>query len=100
MAQLIDDMLKLSRVTRTALRNEPVEMSEMAREVARSLKDRQPDRDVDFVIQDGLTAKGDPRLLRQALENLFGNAWKFTAKHQSAKIEFGETARDGKKAYF
>ena len=100
MARLIDDMLKLSRVTRSEMRNERVDLSGLAREVAGSLKEGQPGRDVDFVIQDGLTATGDPRLLRQALENLLGNAWKFTARRERAKIEFGTAEREGRKVYF
>jgi len=89
MEQLINDMLNLSRVTRAEMRCEAVDLSAPARLVAAELRQTAPERQVDFVIADGIAANGDARLLRVVLENLFGNAWKFTGKHPTARIEFG-----------
>ncbi len=100
MGQLIDDLLKLSRVTRAEAYHETVELSALAQMVAADLQRQEPGRQVEFVIAEGLTAKGDARLLRVVLENLMGNAWKFTAKHPRARIEFGDTQYNGKRAYF
>ena len=100
MGQLIDDLLNLSKVTRAEIRREAVNLSELAKDLARELKQSDPQRQVDFAIQEGLEVKGDPRLLRVALENLFSNAWKFTSKHPRARIEFGVAQRDGKPTYF
>ena len=100
MAQLIDDMLKLSRVTRAELRREEVDLSALAREIAAELLRAQPGREVEFTVASGLRAHGDPKLLRIALENLLGNAWKFTGKRSGARIEFGMTHRDGGADYF
>ncbi len=100
MAQLIDDMLKLSRVTRAALRREEVDLSALAQEIAAELRRAQPGREVEFTVASGLRTHGDPKLLRIALENLLGNAWKFTGKRSGARIEFGMTHRDSGAAYF
>ncbi len=94
MAGLIDDLLNLSRITRSELRREEVDLSAQAHSVVEQLRQAQPERQVEFHIADGLTAQGDSRLLRIALENLIGNAWKFTGKTADAMIEFGLT-RDG-----
>jgi len=92
MGELIDDLLKLSQITRAELHLQPVDLSALARIVADELQRREPQRQVEWAIADGLTAEGDPQLLRVALENLFGNAWKFTGKRPSARIEFGTIA--------
>jgi light-regulated signal transduction histidine kinase (bacteriophytochrome) len=89
MAQLIDDMLNLSRVNRGELNYRAVDLSTMAESVAEELRQSQPDRIVDFKIQKGLSVYGDDRLLRIVLDNLLGNAWKFTSNHPTACIEFG-----------
>jgi signal transduction histidine kinase len=89
MAELIDALLTLSRVTRAEFQRERVDLSALVREIAEDLRGHEPERGVEFVIADGLTAEGDPRLLRAALENLLGNAWKYTAKQPQARIEFG-----------
>ena len=99
MAQLIDDLLNLSRVTRSDMRCEPVNLSALAQTIAEELKKTQPGRQVEFVIKEGLTVNGDARLLKLVLENLLSNSWKFTAKHTSARIEFGVERPDGKFAY-
>ncbi len=100
MAQLIDDLLKLSRVTRGELDHGEVDMSEVAQTVAAELQKNAPERRVTFDIAPGTVVEGDARLLRIVLENLLGNAWKFTAKHDHATIEFGVTNHDGEPAYF
>lgn len=100
MGQLIDDMLKLSRTTRGEIKPQTLNLSAMARSVVEQLKKAQPDRRVEFVIQNELCAQGDARLLLVVLENLLSNAWKFTARHDSARIEFGGKEIKGKRAYF
>lgn len=100
MGTLIDDLLNLARVTRASMRLEAVNVSEVATEVAEGLQKAQPDRKVDFRIEEGLDAMADSHLLRIALENLLGNAWKFTAKRASARIEFGRTKNNGTSAFF
>lgn len=100
MAQLIDDLLQLSRVTRSELSRVRIDLSAMARAVATELQKSQPERQAQFVIAEGLVADGDQRLLRLALENLLGNAWKFTSKRPRATIEFGVVERNGKPTYF
>ncbi len=91
MGHLIDDLLNLSRVTRSVLSRERVDLSSLASGVARDLRQADPGRDVEFVIEEGVTAWGDSRLLLLVLENLLGNAWKFTSKKPRATIEFGST---------
>ena len=88
MGHLIDDLLELSRVTRVEMARQRVDLSELARDVVRELRSAEPQRNVEVVIQEGLHATGDPRLLRVVLENLFGNAWKFTSRRDAARIEF------------
>lgn len=100
MAQLIDDLLNLARVTRAEMSNERFDISAIARSVAAELQKAEPHRNVEFRIAERLEATGDPRLLRIVLENLFGNAWKFTSKKSSARIEFGEIRTDASMAYF
>jgi two-component system, sensor histidine kinase len=100
MAQLIGDMLNLSRVTRSELHRVPVDLSGLARAVVAELQRTDPERRVTVAIEDGLVTHGDPGLLRVALENLLGNAWKFTRKHAEARIEFGMITRDGEPTYF
>ncbi|MBA7616138.1 Adaptive-response sensory-kinase SasA [subsurface metagenome] len=98
--RIIDDMLILSRVTRREMRRELVNLSTMAQEIAAELQASQPERQVSFVIAPGLVVKADPNLMRIALENLLDNAWKFTSKHPTARIEVGVTAHEGGKAYY
>jgi PAS domain S-box-containing protein len=100
MGELIDDLLTLSRVTRTNIEKQPVDLSALAHNIAAQLGSEQPERQVEFIITDGVTTNGDPGLLRAALENLLGNAWKFTSKHPNARIEFGTTQVDNKTAVF
>jgi len=100
MTQLIDDLLNLSRVTRSPVHREKVDLSAIARSIIAELKRAEPERQVEVRIAEGLTAICDGRLLRIVLENLLGNAWKFTSKRPSAKIEFGVTESGGKRVYF
>ena len=100
MAQLIDDLLSLSRVTRAELRRSPIDLAAIARTVLAHLQRNQPDRTVELVIAEEMPAVGDPDLLRIVLENLLGNAWKFTGKCSRARIEFGQMAQAGGAVYF
>lgn len=89
MGQLIDDLLQLSRVTRTEPSLEDVDVSAMISAIVRDLQERDPERIAEFAIRDDVHMQADPRLLRIALENLLENAWKFTSHKSSARIEFG-----------
>lgn len=89
MGHLIDDMLTLSRVTRVEMQRGTVDLSALAADVFAELQKSEPERKVDWRIESGLVAQGDAQLLRVALVNLLGNAWKFTGKTANAKIEFG-----------
>jgi signal transduction histidine kinase len=99
MGQLIDDLLQLSRVTRAELKREPVDLSALVHAVADELRQREPGREVTFSLQPGLAAQGDVRLLRVLMDNLLGNAWKFTSKRSGAHIEFFAETRDGRTHY-
>jgi len=100
MSELIDDLLSLSRVTRGQMQRETVDLSALARTVATGLEQGQPERQVEFVIEQGIAVDGDDHLLRVALDNLLGNAWKFTGKTPRATIEFGRTQDNGRQTYF
>lgn len=89
METLIEDLLKLSRVSRSELQRQQVNLSNMAESIATDLMKSDPQRDAQIVIEPGLEARGDERLLRVALDNLLRNAWKFTSKQPHAKIEVG-----------
>ena len=100
MAQLIDDLLTLSRVSRAEMRRQPVDISERANAIIARLRGIDVDRQAKIDIRPGLRAFGDPGLLGVALENLLGNAWKFTNKREQARIELGSVEREGGKAFF
>jgi PAS domain S-box-containing protein len=100
MGQLIDDLLNLSRVSRSELRREPVNLSSLAGDIVEELRSHDPHRDVALRIADNLTADGDPQFLRVVLENLLGNAWKYTAKQPHATIEFGLDCDNGQPSFF
>ena len=89
MDALIENLLKLSRVTRAELQRQPVNLSKLAESIGVELRKAEPERAVELVITPGLCAEGDERLLRIALDNLLRNAWKFTARQPQARIEFG-----------
>ena len=101
MGHLIDDLIKLARVARAEMKREAVDLSALAADVLAELQKNQPERRVEYHIEPGLTAEGDARLLRVALDNLLGNAWKFTGKQAHARIEFGATHdTDGAPGFF
>ncbi len=101
MGTLIDDMLNLSRVTRSAMERRKVDLSGLAREVMAEIRREDEARKVDVIIPERLSVNGDERLLRIALQNLLGNAWKFTSKRALARIEIGaEDPTAGRTAYF
>jgi len=91
MGFLIDDLLRLSRLGRAELNRTTVDLSAMAREVAASLREREPGRTVEVEIQDGVQVQADAPLVRQVLQNLLANAWKFTAQRPTAHMRFGRT---------
>lgn len=95
MGTLIDDLLKLSRVTRTELKREQVDLSALANEIVADLCKQAPDRTVQFVISPGLLTQGDKGLLRIVLDNLLGNAWKFTGSRPEARIGMARAASAG-----
>ncbi len=101
MSDLIDDLLKLSRLTRAEMRLETVDLSALAEAVLTVLREREPERRIATQVAPGLVARGDPALLRILLENLLGNAWKFTSRTAVAEIEVGqEIAEDGTPTFF
>ena len=100
MGQLIDDLLQLSRVTRTEMQSTRVDLSALAQTIAARLQSAQPGRQVELVIQPGLEATGDARLLEIVLTNLFSNAWKFTGPRPAARIEFGRIEFEDRPAFF
>ncbi len=100
MGELIDGLLKLSSLTRSEMHKDKVDLSALAKEIATRLQETQPEHHAKFDISKGLTTSGDRQLLRVLMENLLGNAWKFTSKSPKARIEFGATQNGDKKAYF
>lgn len=100
MAQLIDDLLKLSRLTRGGMTVTQVDLSGIVRDVAAELQKTQPERRVSFRIAEGLSAMCDAHLLKVVFENLLGNSWKFTGYKERATIEFDATRVDGALTYF
>ncbi len=99
MGRLIDDLLQLSRINRGEMRRERVDLSALAGAIAAELRQLEPGRQVAFAIEPGLAAWGDGALLRVALENLLGNAWKFTGRKPQATIAFGRAVYEGAPAF-
>jgi len=95
MAQLIDALLQLSRVTRAELNPTAVDISAIATQIAAELTAAAPDRTCEFLIEPGIIADADPKLMEAALQNLLQNAWKFTARCEKTRIEFGATTYNG-----
>jgi PAS domain S-box-containing protein len=100
MQQLIEDLLYLSHVSRSEMQIASVDLSELAQKISQQLQQAQPERQVEFDIAAGVGAVGDERLLQIALENLLGNAWKYTGKKPVAHITFGVTQQQGETVYF
>jgi light-regulated signal transduction histidine kinase (bacteriophytochrome) len=100
MAVLIDKLLTLARVARTEIQRIDVNLSALAQRVAEWLRAAAPHRSVDLAIEDDLHCKGDAALLLLVVENLLGNAWKYTSKRPHAEIRFGREERDGRRCYF
>jgi PAS domain S-box-containing protein len=92
MGKLIDDLLRLSRISRKELKHQTVSLSGLAREIMEELRAGEPERDVSFSLTGNMTVCGDKGLLRVVLQNLLGNAWKFTSGKDQAKIEFSRTS--------
>jgi light-regulated signal transduction histidine kinase (bacteriophytochrome) len=95
MGQLIEDLLKLSRISRTEVHRQSADLSALASAVVDDLRASQPERSVEIQVEPGVIAEADARLVRVVLENLLGNAWKFTGKTDAARIEFGVTGMEG-----
>jgi PAS domain S-box-containing protein len=100
MAELIDHLIELARLSRQEMRMVPVDLSALAGEIAAELQAGEPARRVEWVIAAGVQARGDAFLLRVVLMNLLGNAWKYTAKRGGARIEFGVGEDQGRRTYF
>ncbi len=100
MSQLIDDLLQLSRVTRSELQRAEIDLSQLAYEIFERIRQNEPERIVDVVISPQMKAYGDPHLLRLALENLLSNAWKFTRRESLAQIELGCLEEKDPRVYF
>jgi len=101
MGEMIDDLLDLSRVTRSEMQRQRVYLSSLVQEITSDLQQTKPERSAEFVIAPGVLVEGDPQLLKVVLENLLSNAWKFTSNQISARIEFGITSQQNvKQAYF
>jgi signal transduction histidine kinase len=99
MATLIDDLLKLARVTRAEMRTERVDLSGIAREIALDIQRATPDREVEFAITPDLEAQGDSRLLRVVLDNLLRNGWKYSAKRPKPRVEFSAVDQNGDRVF-
>jgi light-regulated signal transduction histidine kinase (bacteriophytochrome) len=100
MDKLIGTLLNFSHLLRVDLCQDTVDLSEMAHEVAASLKISEPDRRVMYRIKEGIKVKGDANLLRIVLDNLIGNAWKYSGNREGTVIEFGMKEIEGKPALF
>jgi PAS domain S-box-containing protein len=100
MSGLLDDLLRLSRLSRAALQRSSVDVSAMVREITAELQESSESREVTWAIEDGLFVEADAQLLRAALENLLGNAWKYSARRSRAEIAFGRRREDGEDVFF
>jgi light-regulated signal transduction histidine kinase (bacteriophytochrome) len=100
MSRLIDDLLTLARISRRAMSRREINLDALAMQVVAALGEASPDRRVDIVIEPDLKIIADPGLMRVVLDNLIGNAWKFTGKRDDARIEVGATLSGGERVYF
>lgn len=100
MDRLIGTLLNFARISRCVMKPETVDLSAMARQIADTIRQSEPERKVVFLLAEGVTAQGDAGLLHVVLDNLLGNAWKYSSKQEEARIEFGVTEREGTTAFF
>lgn len=100
MSALIDDIIKLAKVSRTSISENQVNLSAVVKSVAELVKQNDPERKVDFVIEKNMVAKADKTLIKIVYQNLIENAWKFTAKQPDARIEIGSDTHKGEKTYY
>ena len=100
MADMIDGLLRLSRLTRSSLDLTDVDLSALAEETAATLQAAEPDRRIELVIEPGISARADAKLLRVLVGDLLENAWKFTTPHEEARIEFGVAERGDRRVFF
>ena len=100
MSKLIDDILHISYLTRITMRYETIDLSMTAESIAGKIREREPDRQVEFIIQPGISVDAHPQMIYELLESLLENAWKFTSKLEIARIEFGYTNIKGQTEYF
>lgn len=100
MGVLIDNLLSLTRISRAEIRKEEVDLSAMVHKLAEGLSVVSPERRARFIIAEGVSGVGDPRLLRVVMENLFDNAWKYSGRREIAEIEFGVVEKEGTMVYF
>lgn len=100
MERLIDDLLRLSQVSRARVMKRPLDLSDLAQSIIADIRLNDPDRAVEVIVPPEMKTEGDARLLRIALDNLLRNAWKFTSKTENAKIEIGSTTVGAETAYF
>jgi PAS domain S-box-containing protein len=100
MHRLIDDLLGLARITRNEMKRQNIEVSALARDIAAELTRAEPDRRAEFLIQPSMRVYADANLLRIAIDNLLRNAWKFTGRHEYARIQIGSLQRDREIVYF
>lgn len=97
---MIDHLLELSRISRSVPKQERVDLSAVAHGIALMLQETEPERQVEFAIQQGLTVQGDQTLIRQLIQNLFSNSWKYSAGTRQARIELGITRIEGNEVFF
>jgi PAS domain S-box-containing protein len=100
MGHLIDDLLKIARISKSEIQHKSVDLSAEARGVFESLQEQYPERSVEATVQEGLLAGRDARLIRILMEHLLGNAWKFTMREEKPRIEFGSFIKEGETIYF
>jgi len=100
MNEIIEALLNLSDIMRTVIAKNHVDLTALAQEIAQQLKERKPDRVVEFIIQENMTVEADAKLMRIVLENLLGNAWKYSKNTPNASIQFGITRKENQLVYF
>ncbi|MGD8640039.1 MAG: ATP-binding protein [Gammaproteobacteria bacterium] len=100
MSNLIDALLTLSRISRHSIKRKTVSLDQIAENILQQLQELDPDRKIDLNIEKGISAYGDEYLLRIVLQNLLGNAWKYSSKIQTPRIEFGYFERNSSKIYY